>query len=98
MLMGSLVCLALFNLFSLRLWGWLFLLAAPLLVKQARYVMREMDPVAMRPMLERTVKRSVALTNLLFCFRDIPKPVGSITDKYQLTIDDFANNPHSAIY
>lgn len=57
LLMGSLVCLALFNLFSLHsLWGWLFLLAAPLLVKQARYVMREMDPVAMRPMLERTVK------------------------------------------
>ncbi|MBW6838803.1 1,4-dihydroxy-2-naphthoate octaprenyltransferase, partial [Salmonella enterica subsp. enterica serovar Weltevreden] len=46
LLMGSLVCLALFNLFSLHsLWGWLFLLAAPLLVKQARYVMREMDPV-----------------------------------------------------
>ena len=46
-------------------WGWLFLLAAPLLVKQARYVMREMDPVAMRPMLERTVKGAL-LTNLLF--------------------------------
>ncbi len=57
LLMGSLVCLALFNLFSLHsLWGWLFLLAAPLLVKQARYVMREMDPVAMRPMLERTAR------------------------------------------
>ncbi len=24
--------------------------------------------------------------------------MGSITDKYQLTIDDFANSPHSAIY
>ena len=46
-------------------WGWLFLLAAPLLVKQARYVMREMDPVAMRPMLERTVKGAL-LTNRLF--------------------------------
>ena len=45
--------------------SWLFLLAAPLLVKQARYVMREMDPVAMRPMLERTVKGAL-LTNLLF--------------------------------
>ena len=43
----------------------------------------------MRPMLERTVKGAL-LTNLLFVFRDIPKPVGSITDKYQLTIDDFA--------
>ncbi|HDC4421138.1 TPA: 1,4-dihydroxy-2-naphthoate polyprenyltransferase, partial [Enterobacter hormaechei] len=30
-----------------------------------RYVMREMDPVAMRPMLERTVKGAL-LTNLLF--------------------------------
>lgn len=46
-------------------WGWLFLLATPLLVKQARYVMRERDPVAMRPMLERTVKGAL-LTNLLF--------------------------------
>jgi 1,4-dihydroxy-2-naphthoate octaprenyltransferase len=36
------VCLALFNLISLHsLWGWLFMLAAPLLVKQARFVMRE---------------------------------------------------------
>lgn len=40
-------------------------LAAPLLIKQARYVMREMDPAAMRPMLERTVKAAL-LTNLLF--------------------------------
>ncbi len=64
--MGTLVCLALFNLFSLQsLWGWLFILAAPLLFKQARYVMREMDPAAMRPMLERTVKAAL-LTNLLF--------------------------------
>ncbi|MBU5685805.1 1,4-dihydroxy-2-naphthoate polyprenyltransferase, partial [Citrobacter sp. S44_ASV_140] len=38
---------------------------APLLFKQARYVMREMDPAAMRPMLERTVKAAL-LTNLLF--------------------------------
>ena len=66
LLMGTLVCLALFNLFSLQsLWGWLFILAAPLLFKQARYVMREMDPAAMRPMLERTVKAAL-LTNLLF--------------------------------
>lgn len=34
LLMGSLVCLALFNFFSLySLWGWLFLLAVLLLVK-----------------------------------------------------------------
>ena len=66
LLMGTLVCLALFNLFSLQsLWGWLFILAAPLLIKQARYVMREMNPAAMRPMLERTVKAAL-LTNLLF--------------------------------
>ena len=50
---------------AMILLSWLFLLAAPLLVKQARYVMREMDPVAMRPMLERTVKGAL-LTNLLF--------------------------------
>ena len=66
LLLGALLCLALFNLISLRNpWGWLFLLATPLLVKQARYVMRERDPVAMRPMLERTVKGAL-LTNLLF--------------------------------
>ncbi|WP_308561978.1 1,4-dihydroxy-2-naphthoate polyprenyltransferase [uncultured Klebsiella sp.] len=66
LLIGSLLCLALFNLMSLHsLWGWLFLLATPLLVKQARFVMRERDPIAMRPMLERTVKGAL-LTNLLF--------------------------------
>ena len=47
------------------LWGWLFILATPLLVKQARYVLRESDPLAMRPMLEKTVKGAL-LTNLLF--------------------------------
>ena len=46
-------------------WGWLFILATPLLVKQARYVLRESDPLAMRPMLEKTVKGAL-LTNLLF--------------------------------
>jgi len=66
LLIGALVCLALFNLISLHsLWGWLFVLAAPLLVKQARYVMRELSPAAMPPMLERTVKGAL-LTNLLF--------------------------------
>ena len=66
LLFGAPLCLALFNLLSLHNpWGWLFLLATPLLVKQARYVMRERDPVAMRPMLERTVKGAL-LTNLLF--------------------------------
>ncbi len=66
LLIGTLVCLALFNLFSLQSpWGWLFILAAPMLVRQAQYVVRERDPVAMRPMLERTVKGAL-LTNLLF--------------------------------
>lgn len=66
LLMGALLCLALFNLLSLHsLWGWLFVLATPLLVKQARYVMREQSASAMPPMLERTVKGAL-LTNLLF--------------------------------
>lgn len=66
LLVGALVCLALFNLFSLQsLWGWLFVLAAPLLIKQARFVLSELDPRAMPPMLERTVKGAL-LTNLLF--------------------------------
>lgn len=66
LLIGALLCLALFNLLSLHsLWGWLFVLAAPLLIKQARYVLRERDPRAMPPMLERTVKGAL-LTNLLF--------------------------------
>ncbi len=64
--MGALLCLALFNLLSLHsVWGWLFILAAPLLIKQARFVLRELDPRAMPPMLERTVKGAL-LTNLLF--------------------------------
>lgn len=66
LLAGALLCLALFNLFSLQsVWGWLFMLAAPLLIKQARFVLRERDPRAMPPMLERTVKAAL-LTNLLF--------------------------------
>lgn len=66
LLMGSLLCLALFNLLTLHsLWGWLFVLAAPLLVKQARFVLTHLDPVDMPPMLERTVKGAL-LTNLLF--------------------------------
>ncbi|MDD7996250.1 1,4-dihydroxy-2-naphthoate polyprenyltransferase (EC [Kosakonia radicincitans] len=66
LLIGALLCLALFNLLSLHsLWGWLFLLAAPLIIKQVRFVLRERDPRAMPPMLERTVKGAL-LTNLLF--------------------------------
>lgn len=66
LLLGALLCLGLFNLLYLHSpWGWLFILAAPLLVRQARYVLRERDPAAMPPMLERTVKGAL-LTNLLF--------------------------------
>lgn len=66
LLIGSPLCLAIFNLVWLKsLWGWLFVLAVPLLVKQAKFVMREREPVAMRPMLERTVKAAL-LINLLF--------------------------------
>lgn len=66
LLMGAPLCLALFNLLALHsLWGWLFIVALPLLVKQARFVMTHHQPADMRPMLERTVKAAL-LTNLLF--------------------------------
>jgi len=66
LLMGALLCLVLFNLMALHSpWGWLFILAAPLLIKQARFVYTHRSPVDMRPMLERTVKGAL-LTNLLF--------------------------------
>ncbi|ABU79017.1 1,4-dihydroxy-2-naphthoate polyprenyltransferase [Cronobacter sakazakii] len=66
LLAGALVCLAVFNLLWLHsLWGWLFLLASPLLARQARFVLRETEPAAMRPMLERTLKAAL-LVNLLF--------------------------------
>ncbi|PSN06197.1 1,4-dihydroxy-2-naphthoate polyprenyltransferase [Siccibacter turicensis] len=67
LLAATLVCFALFNLIWLQtLWGWLFLLSTPVLLRQARYVLRETSPLAMRPMLERTVKGAL-LANLLFC-------------------------------
>ncbi len=63
---GALVCFALFALLSHRGLGCgLFLLATPLLYKHMRYVMRETSPLAMRPMLEKTVKAAL-LTNVLF--------------------------------
>jgi 1,4-dihydroxy-2-naphthoate octaprenyltransferase len=66
LLMGALLCLALFNLMALNNpWGWLFILAAPLLIKQARFVYTHRSPADMPPMLERTVKGAL-LTNLLF--------------------------------
>ncbi|UYU31727.1 1,4-dihydroxy-2-naphthoate polyprenyltransferase [Siccibacter colletis] len=68
LLAGTLICFALFTLFWLQSpWGWLFLLSAPMLLRQARYVLRETTPLAMRPMLERTVKAAL-LANLLFSF------------------------------
>mgnify|MGYP000879389945 FL=1 len=67
LLAATLVCFALFNLIWLQtLWGWLFLLSTPVLLRQARYVLHETSPLAMRPMLERTVKGAL-LANLLFC-------------------------------
>lgn len=66
LLMGALLCLALFNLMALHNpWGWLFILAAPLLIKQARFVYTHRSPADMPPMLERTVKGAL-LINLLF--------------------------------
>ncbi|MCS2169116.1 1,4-dihydroxy-2-naphthoate polyprenyltransferase [Scandinavium sp. TWS1a] len=66
LLMGALLCLALFNLMALHSpWGWLFILATPLLIKQARFVYTHRSPADMRPMLERTVKGAL-LANLLF--------------------------------
>ncbi|EOE6865507.1 1,4-dihydroxy-2-naphthoate polyprenyltransferase [Cronobacter dublinensis] len=66
LLAGAPGCLAAFNLLWLQSpCGWLFLLATPLLVRQARFVLRETEPAAMRPMLERTVKAAL-LVNLLF--------------------------------
>ncbi|VEA79625.1 Uncharacterised protein [Salmonella enterica subsp. arizonae] len=51
----------------------------------------------MRPMLERTVKRR-AVNQPVICDWDTLKSVDRLTDKYQLTIDDFANSVLSAIY
>ncbi|WP_312047322.1 1,4-dihydroxy-2-naphthoate octaprenyltransferase, partial [Erwinia sp.] len=45
--------------------GWLFLLSVPLLFGQARFVIRHPSAVAMRPVLEKTVKATL-LVNLLF--------------------------------
>ncbi|KAA8998592.1 1,4-dihydroxy-2-naphthoate polyprenyltransferase [Affinibrenneria salicis] len=66
LLLGAPLCLGLFALFYLHHWaGWLFLLAIPLLLQQARYVLRETSAISMRPMLEKTVKGAL-LTNILF--------------------------------
>lgn len=66
LVIGAIVCLALFALFNLKSWsGWLFILAIPALLRHIRYVLREQTPAAMRPMLESMVKCAL-LTNLLF--------------------------------
>lgn len=63
---GALLCFSLFALFSLKTWsGWLFVLAAPLLIKHAVSVLKTHNPKEIRPMLGVMVK-SALLTNLLF--------------------------------
>lgn len=66
LLVGSVVCLALFALLYLKsTFGWLFVLAIPMLYKHGHYVFTHRTPDAMRPMLESMVK-SALLTNVLF--------------------------------
>jgi 1,4-dihydroxy-2-naphthoate octaprenyltransferase len=63
---GAVLCFALFTLFNLHSpWGWLFVLAIPLLVRHGLRVLRDPTPVGMRPMLEHMVKAAL-LANLLF--------------------------------
>lgn len=63
---GALLCFAAFACVARPGWGsWLFLLAAPLFWRQAVYILREKSPLAMRPMLEKTVKAAL-LANVLF--------------------------------
>ncbi len=66
LLSGALLCFAAFAWLGRPGWGsWLFLLAVPLFWQQGRYIRRETSPVAMRPMLEKTVKAAL-LANVLF--------------------------------
>lgn len=66
LLSGALLCFALFACLSGAGWGsWLFLLAVPLFWHQGCYILREKSSVAMRPMLEKTVKAAL-LANVLF--------------------------------
>lgn len=66
LMFGALLCFAVFNLISLHsLWGWLFILALPVMVRQGYYVLHQMEPAAMRTMLEPTVKVAL-LSNFLF--------------------------------
>lgn len=62
----AVACLALYTLLQHSSpAGWLFMLGTPLLWRQADYILRETSAVAMRPMLEKTVK-SALLINVLF--------------------------------
>ncbi|MBV4368728.1 1,4-dihydroxy-2-naphthoate polyprenyltransferase [Erwinia phyllosphaerae] len=66
LLASALLCFALFaRLALLSATGWLFMLGVPLLFGQARFAIRHLSAVAMRPMLEKTVKAAL-LINLLF--------------------------------
>lgn len=66
LLLIALACFAIYSsVAGLRLPGWLFLLATPLLWQQGRYILRETSALAMRPMLEKTVKLAL-LINVLF--------------------------------
>lgn len=66
LIIAAIACLALFNLLYLRNWtGWIFILAIPLLVKHAVFVLREPSAAGMRPMLVHMVKAAL-LTNILF--------------------------------
>ncbi|WP_051937341.1 1,4-dihydroxy-2-naphthoate polyprenyltransferase [Erwinia sp. 9145] len=68
LLAGSLLCFILFTLLTTQAGaGWLYLIAAPLLFRQARFVMQQRTALAMRPMLEKTVKTAL-LVNVLFSF------------------------------
>ncbi|ARJ42022.1 1,4-dihydroxy-2-naphthoate polyprenyltransferase [Pantoea alhagi] len=66
LLSSALLCFAAFACFARPGWGsWLFLLSAPLFWQQGLYILREKSPLAMRPMLEKTVKAAL-LANVLF--------------------------------
>lgn len=66
LLIGARLCLILFALFNLHSWfGWLFILAVPVLYRHAMYVLHQPTTIAMRPMLEQIIKGAL-LTNLLF--------------------------------
>lgn len=66
LLIMAVVCFALFTLLNLHsAWGWLFVLAIPLLLRHGLRVLRNKTAAAMRPMLEDMVKAAL-LANVLF--------------------------------